>query len=89
MKVTLEHLARLREVIAPLDTAEHRRRYANLEIARAESVKDIDMRYRWDLYWFAVRQGASLPDSTNGYNNSHIDTALRSIVPALTEKDKK
>jgi hypothetical protein len=24
-----------------------------------------------------------MPDSTNGYNDAHIDTALRSIVPVL------
>lgn len=83
MKVTAEHLAEIRAAVEPLDLEEYRVRYRSRDIARADSVQDIDKRYRWDLYWFAVRQGASLPDSTNGYNMAHIDTALRAVVPPL------
>lgn len=73
----------MRKAIEPLDTEEVRWRYRNFDIPRADSVKDINKRYRWDLYYFAARQTGGLPDSTNGYNMEHIDTALRNIVKEL------
>lgn len=85
MKVTETHLSIMREAITPLDTEEVRARYRNRDIPRAESVKDIDKRYRWDLYYAAARRVGGLPDSTSGYNMGHIDTALRSIVKPLKE----
>ncbi len=83
MRVSAEHLAVLGAAVVPLDTAERRARYAAGDFPRAEQVRDIDKRYRWDLYWGAVRAGHSLPDSTDGYNDAHIDTALRHIVSPL------
>jgi hypothetical protein len=96
MKITETHRTVLAEAIAPLDLEEYRVKYRAGDIARFDSVKDINKRYRWDLYWFAVRirnhailsgeydiEPSAIPDSTNGYNMDHIDTALRSIVPAL------
>lgn len=86
MKVTAEHLEQLRAAIEPYDTDTVRALYAAGDIPRREVVKDFDKRYRWDLYWCAVRRGASLPDSTNGYTMVHLDTALRAIVPPLDTK---
>jgi len=83
VKVSPDHLTALSSAIVPLDTRELRDRYRARDIPRGELVKDIDRRYRWDLFWMAVRAGNSLPDSTNGYNDAHIDTALRHIVSAL------
>lgn len=83
MKVTDEHFAILKSAIEPWDIEERRERYRNRDIVRAESVKDIDKRYRWDLYYTAARQVGGLPDSTSGYNMNHIDTALRKIVKPL------
>jgi hypothetical protein len=85
MRVSSDHLARLRAAITPLDTAELRAIYATGEFPRAALVKDLDKRYRWDLYWRAVRAGNSLPDSTDGYNDSHIDTALRTLVAPIVK----
>jgi len=82
VKVTPTHLAVLRAAIAPLDTEEHRTAYRERRIPHADAVKDIDKRYRWDLYYAAARHG-SLPDSTDGYNMNHIDTALKAIVNPL------
>lgn len=83
MKVSTADLTTLRAAVEPLDTAERRAQYATGRFPRSELVKDLDRRYRWDLYWLAVRQGASLPDSTHGYNDAHIDTALRTIVAPI------
>lgn len=83
MKVSPEHFAIMKAAIEPVDKEEYRERYRKRDIPRAESVKDINKRYRWDLYYAAARITGSLPDSTNGYNMSHIDTALRKIVPNI------
>ena len=83
MRVTPTDLETIRTAVTPLDTDARREVYRRWQFPRAELVRDIDRRYRWDLYWAAVREGNSLPDSTHGYNDSHIDTALRAIVPVL------
>ena len=78
MKVTPEHLATMRKVIAPLDTEERRERYRRREIPRGDLVQDIDKRYRFDLFY-----GAGAPESRN-YADAHLDTALRKIVRPLS-----
>ena len=81
----------LDEAVTPLDTASTRQQYRDRQIPRAEHVKDIDRRYRWDLLW-AARNGAMAgPNhldlfelfSAEGLEDSHIETALKAIVPAL------
>jgi hypothetical protein len=86
MKVTPEHLTLIREAIESTGYADDesiRERYRRREIPRGNLVQDIDKRFRWDLYWAAARKNGGLPDSTNGYNDAHIDTALRAIVKPL------
>lgn len=86
MKVTAEHLAVIREAIEStgyMTDEGIRERYRRRDIPRGDAVQDIDKRFRWDLYWAAARRTGGLPDSTDGYNDAHIDTALRAIVPPL------
>ena len=83
MKVTAEHLANLAQAIEPLDTPERRTAYRNGDFPRAEHVKDLDKRYRWDLFWAAWDAAGQSPDFLAQYSDSHIDTALRRIVPVL------
>jgi hypothetical protein len=80
MKVTNEHLEAMRSSIVPLDTDERRQRYINKDFPRSDAVKDLDMRYRWDLFW---ESGAIASIQDMGYANAHIDTALRNIVSSL------
>jgi len=80
MKVTKEHVAAIRDLIEPLDTEETRQRYRDGDFPRAELTRDLNRRYRWDLMW-AARANLVLHDAD--YNDSHIDTALRSVVPPL------
>ncbi len=94
MKVTAEHRETIRAGIAHALTMIERntgqseetirQAYRDRQIPRGDAVKDIDKRFRWDLYWAAARHSdTGMPDSTNGYNMDHIDTALRSIVAPL------
>lgn len=85
MKVTAEHREQIADAIAATgyDNEDIRARYRARDIPRADGVKDIDKRFRWDLYWAAARQTGGLPDSQSGYTMDHLDTALRSIVAPL------
>lgn len=83
MKVTAVDRDLLANVIEPLDTPDRREAYRAGQYPRSAFTVNVNKRYRWDLYWVAVRNGHTLPDSTNGYNDAHIDTALRSIVRPL------
>lgn len=82
MKLPKECVEELRSAIAPLDTIELRESYRTGNFPRSELVKDLDKRYRWDLL------GASGVDVCAFYdlydvNDSHIDSALRTIVPVI------
>lgn len=88
MKVTENHVAVLSAAIAPLDTSERRAQYRAGKFPRAGAVKDLDKRYRWDLFWAAF----NVPNmdvrailATGDYNDAHIDTALRTIVKPINE----
>lgn len=80
-KIQGEDLQKLRDAIAPLDSTEIREAYRTGAFPRSELVKDLNVRYRWDLFW-AVK-GYQLFGHGHDYTSAHIDTALRGIVPAL------
>lgn len=80
MKVPVGQLEKLRALVALYDTSEVRAAYVAGEFPRAELVKDLDKRYRWDLFYAARR---SDPDLLSGFSMAHIDTALRHVVPVL------
>lgn len=75
MKITPEHLAIMKQAIIPMDTEEKRAIYKAAGLS--------DKRYQWDL----LRQAGLIPfvcDTLYRYSHdSHIDTALRSIVKPL------
>lgn len=80
---------RIADAISPLDTEEARAQYRSGDIARAEHVKNLDKRYRWDLFNAACgwRGACDLYDA--GMTDAHIDTALRAIVPPLNEENDR
>lgn len=78
-----EIVEQMRQGIAPLDTPEMRDRYRSGNFPRADRVQDLDKRYRWDLFWAAPHLDALYDDRS--ILDSHIDTALRKIVPPLEE----
>lgn len=85
MRITPEHLTLIREAVTPLDTPERREGYRNREFPRAAAVKNLDKRYRWDLFYAATRVdlNALRPVLDAGYFDTHFDTALKAVVPAL------
>jgi len=89
LKIKPEHLQRLREALAPLDTEARRAPYRAGEIPRADAVTDIDKRYRWDLLYASglkIGDGVGVPGDLELYgylNDEHIDSALRSFIKPL------
>ena len=81
MKMDKATLDKIKDAIAPLDTPELRQRYRDGDFPRADATRDLDMRYRWDLFWKAG--GYRLLPSKNGLDSSHIDTGLRRVVPSI------
>jgi len=87
VKVPPATLEAMRDAIAPLDTPTVRGAYLRGEFPRAELVKDLDRRYRWDLLNAALPASWICPElyDAAGCLDSHIDTALRAIVPPLAD----
>lgn len=81
MRVTADHLHDMARLIEPLDTPSVRQAYREGRFPRADKVKDLDTRYRWDLFAAAKVWQIGLYD--HGYTDAHIDTALRRIVRPL------
>lgn len=90
MKMQPEHLEVLRKAIQPLDTDLRRNQYRRGDFPHSARVRDLSKRYRWDLLHASrLKLGdgkgmSGLP--VYGYlDDTHIDTALRSIVPDITK----
>lgn len=83
MKIPKTQLDKWRAAITLLDTPHLREQYQARKIARADTVKDINVRYAHDLFWAAVDYGHITYEELRGYNDAHIATALRNIVPKL------
>lgn len=86
MKVTPNHVEIIKNAIEPLDTPERRAQYRAGDFPRAERVTNLDVRYRWDLFWDAWAAAGRPAAWTLDYADAHLDTALRSIVPVLAEE---
>ncbi len=84
MKMTKEHYNTLRALIAELleqypDTPMH---YRNGNFPRAHAVKNLNVRFRWDLFFASTN--TSFRSALYDYlNDAHIDTALRRIVKPI------
>lgn len=70
-----------------IETEELRQKYREGNFPRADKVKDLNMRYRWDNFNF-INQLSNFELSKKAYreenlNDNHVDTALRKIVKPL------
>lgn len=90
LKISRETYEELERLVKPLDREDYREKYRALDIPRAEFVKDINQRYRWDLMWAATRDQQSRGVETvvhqmyaEGLNDTNIDSALKAIVAPL------
>ena len=82
MKITEHDLGVLRRLIEPHDTPERRKRYLEGDFHNAHKVRDLNCRYRWDLYTHCV-PSHDMRRLYDYLDDKHIDTALRSIVKEL------
>lgn len=57
--------------------------YHNGNFPRADRCKDLNMRFRWDVCYFAVGSKWICDNLYSYMDDNHIDTSLRRIVPAL------
>lgn len=60
--------------------------YKEGRFPRSEKAKDYHTRFRWDLFYAALRRNSDLITPLLDAENladAHIDTALRRIVPAF------
>lgn len=87
IKITDDLLETLRSYITPLDTEDVRQAYRDGRFPRSDRVKDLDKRYRWDLLAGSRFNTVAFYDA--GLNDTHIDTALRSIVPPLSDRKEE
>jgi hypothetical protein len=81
MKMKPEHFDALRAAVLPaLSRIPTAAQYAARDscIPRIEKAKDTAMRHRWDAFWVSRFETRILYRA--GYNDAHIDTALRKIV---------
>ncbi len=86
MKFPADKFEQLKTWIESAETDEIREAYRSGNIPRADAVKDINKRYRWDLYWHVLNQhdrDHTWREFTSELNDSHIDTALKRIVRPL------
>lgn len=77
MRMSAADFEALKALITKHDTAERRARYKAGAYPRAHLTKDLNVRYRWDLYYYADARVSHSDD----LKTAHIDTALKIIVP--------
>lgn len=77
LKIESRDFSDLFTAVSRLDTEERRAKYIARDFPRADKVRDINKRYRWDLL-----HASKFPISRlySYLNDSHIDRALRTIV---------
>lgn len=75
MKITKQHLTHMSDSITPFDTATRRNAYRESGLS--------DKRYRWDLSYRAGLTSWFCSEVYGYADDTHIDTALRSIVAPL------
>lgn len=85
MRYPSDLLQSLADAIHPLDTPERRAMYVSGNFPRADKVKDINKRYRWDMMYTIPEHFTRFvkPAYDLGCNDDHVDTALRRLVPQL------
>jgi hypothetical protein len=84
VKIKPEHFEALKAMIVPHDTENVRDYYRSDNLANHHDGMDRDMRYRWDLFWHVKVDKTPLMRELYEYlNDSHIDSALKAIVPKL------
>ena len=92
MKIKPNDLAILKAAVMPQDTPELRAQYVEAyKAGKLPNVRDLDTRYRWDLLHrskLKIGDGRGMAGDVNLYaymNDDHVNTALKSFIPALVQ----
>ena len=60
--------------------------YESGDFARSEKVKDLNVRFQWDMFYEIKYVNKELYyELANNYNSNHIQTAMRKLLPTLTK----
>lgn len=77
----------IKQQIELIETPELREDYRKGDFTNSHLVKDLNKRYRWDIFSFVNRLSefdlSNRAYNDEGLNDTHIDTALRKIVKEL------
>ena len=60
--------------------------YENGQFHNSDKVKDLNMRFRWDMLHCAIGSSWVCNNLYNYMGDRHIDSALKKIVPAIQRK---
>ena len=86
-KLKLETLRNsIESEVERLDTERVRQLYRDGQFPRADKVKDLDKRYRWDLLWAInnpMRRDFFDAVRELDANDSHIDSLLKAMIKPL------
>ena len=83
--ITFNKLLGIKDIITP-DIIQA---YKNGKFPRAEQVKDLNVRFRYDVFYAFMRRNRDLADDIRndfkeqGLNDDHIHTALKRIIPDI------
>ncbi len=84
MKMKQKHFDHIKESIDRLLTKHDKVKlitaYETGQFPRSDKVKDLNKRFRWDLFYACEFKSLSYLD------NLHIDTALRKICPKIEKR---
>lgn len=78
MKIKPEHYKHMEDTICTVSGEQANNHYQGLK--QSLPGKDIEMRFRWDLFYFCMLDRFACTELYKYMNDDHIDTALKSIV---------
>lgn len=89
MKIKVEHYKILKQLIKDVKTTHGLTKLLEYKesLKNDSRVKDLDKRFRWDLFWeIKAAERSKLVDDLYEYmNDDHIDTALKNIVKEVVK----
>lgn len=61
-------------------------RYESGDFPRSDRVKDLQERFRWDVFWCLnnISKGMLSSSFFDGANSDHVDTLLRKCTPKIS-----
>jgi hypothetical protein len=89
MKMPKDLFELIKAKIQPLNTEERIACYIDGKFSgshRIKTQKDLHTRLAWDLFWMIQGQGNDIYMSLSFLNDSHIETALKQIVPSIPKR---